>query len=53
MVGRKLPGGEPVLLKTAIVSLSDISNGNGCKERVLFDDASSKTYIAQQLAIEA
>ena len=42
MVGRTHPGGEPVLLKTSIVSLSDISNEN--------DDASSRTYITQQLA---
>ena len=49
MVGKALSGGEPVMLKTAIVSLSNISDENCCKERVLFDDASSRSYITQQL----
>ena len=47
--GKSLAG-EPVLLKTAIVSLTDVEQNVGCKGRVLFDDASSRTYITKTLS---
>ena len=48
----KLVGGEVVLLKTAIVSVSNATHNFECKGRVLFDDCSTRTYITQSLCNE-
>ena len=47
--GGKSIEGEPVLLKTAVVSISDMKGTQSCEGRFLFDDASSRTYITRNL----
>ena len=42
-------GEETVLLKTAIVSISDVEGEYSCKDRLLLDDASTKSYITKRL----
>ena len=43
------PGDEPVLLKTAMVSVSKMTDDEYCIGRLLFDDASSRSYITKKL----
>ena len=43
------PGDESVLLKAAIVSVSKMTDDECCRGRLLFDDASSRSYITKKL----